>query len=572
MKKIVYFISLLFLPFVLNAQIRNYVGIVRGQYQPEIVNFLEDFKTSLDDNGYSSFSRYIDSFIDGTFGSGFVYVDNDGTNYIITNRHVINLAKTASIEFEDINSDSTKKYEDLSIVILDEDIDLAILKFKNNSKPFNRGIPISSAKLSDGQDVWSAGFPGLAGDPVWQLGKGTVTNSRAKIKDLLDPSISTIIQHSAEVDGGNSGGPLLISAKNSVGYEVVGINTWKAVSRQNTNFAIPASLITRLINNSKTQSENDNLKAAQERSATLLEKLNNEDEDFKSIAKYISDELTIKQGKEAFIKALQYADSQERNFIAATFSQSPFEGIRYSVAYQIWKDYSVANSNEPVTLISDQMEGSTYNAIFKNNDSNKNISLEWYIEGGMWKVKSVKQEENKKASKKTSTASTKTSAENKTEKANSGFKINPSTKANVSIGVGFTPEFAFNSFSLSAEYWAFYYVGFNLRYNDLFPGTKNALHTYNVGLAARLPLELNDCFLFEVVGKTDFVVALDSNSTRGFYKGFSCEFGLNFIYTDFNKFKPGIGGSYSYLILGEQNNSSKTEDYHQINLYLIFAF
>jgi len=92
--------------------------------------------------------------------------------------------------------------------------------------------------------VWSAGFPGLGSDPMWQLGKGTVTNARAKIKELLSPDISTLIQHSAQVDAGNSGGPLLTAdSKSEAGYSVIGINTWKATYRESTNFSIPASII-----------------------------------------------------------------------------------------------------------------------------------------------------------------------------------------------------------------------------------------------------------------------------------------------------------------------------------------
>ena len=42
----------------------------------------------------------------------------------------------------------------------------------------------------------------------------------------MNPDISSLIQHSAEVDRGNSGGPLLIPSKTTeTGYLVIGINT-----------------------------------------------------------------------------------------------------------------------------------------------------------------------------------------------------------------------------------------------------------------------------------------------------------------------------------------------------------
>ena len=254
----------------LHAQTKNYVCVVRQQYYPSHVEFLEDLRDSLKKRGYSSYAEYVDRYLKGGFGSGFVYVDKDGTNYIITNRHVVSQAASASVEFE--NSDgSVTKYENLKVFITDDDIDLAVLTFADGVKPFKNGLTVSTSALNDGQDVVSAGFPGLGGDPVWQFGKGSITNASARIKDMIDPSISTVIQHSAQVDGGNSGGPLLIESKAANGgYAVVGVNTWKAVGREATNFAIPANLAVKLIDNSKKTIDDDILKRAVKNTVKML--------------------------------------------------------------------------------------------------------------------------------------------------------------------------------------------------------------------------------------------------------------------------------------------------------------
>ncbi|MBQ1725898.1 MAG: trypsin-like peptidase domain-containing protein, partial [Treponema sp.] len=184
--------------------------------------------------------------IDGnTFGSGFVYVAPDGTNYIVTNRHVVSSCEKASVQFEQEDG-SYKTYNNLKVLASDRDLDLALLSFPEGEKPFARGMSISSLAVSDGEEVWSAGFPGLGAEPSWQLGKGTVTNATTRIKALIDPSITTLIQHSAPVDSGNSGGPLL--RKNSKGsYEVVGVNTWKINLRQSTNISMPVSSLKKFI-------------------------------------------------------------------------------------------------------------------------------------------------------------------------------------------------------------------------------------------------------------------------------------------------------------------------------------
>ena len=193
MKKFFVVFTFLFSVSGIFAQIRSYVGIVRQKYFPEHIKYLEEYRDELEGKGYSTYAKYVDSYLSGSFGSGFIYVDSDGTNYIITNRHVVSQAASVSIEFEDGESGEITKYDNLKVLLTSDDVDIAILGFDDGKKPFRKGLRISGANVSDGQEVWSAGFPGLGSEPVWQLGKGTVTNSRARIKDLLDPSISSII-------------------------------------------------------------------------------------------------------------------------------------------------------------------------------------------------------------------------------------------------------------------------------------------------------------------------------------------------------------------------------------------
>lgn len=226
--------------------LRDYVCVVQVNLPKDTVKYLEGYRDRLIKGGYTKYASEVDSYLKGPFGSGFIYSASDGKSYIITNRHVVDEAETVTAQFDNEDG-STSEYKDLKILAADEDLDIAIVELPST---FTRaGLDFSSAAVSDGLEVWSAGFPGLDGEPMWQLGKGNVSNSRAKLKELLDPSISTIIQHTAQVDAGNSGGPLLVAdSKAASGYSIVGINTWKASTRENTNFAIPATIIKSYIN------------------------------------------------------------------------------------------------------------------------------------------------------------------------------------------------------------------------------------------------------------------------------------------------------------------------------------
>ena len=373
---------------LLNAQVKNYVCVVRQQYYPSHIEFLEELRDSLKKRGYSTYSEYVDSYLKGGFGSGFLYVDKDGKNYIVTNRHVVSQAASASVEFENADGSLTK-YEGLKVLITDDDIDLAVLSFEGDAKPFKNGLSLYAGTLTDGQDVVSAGFPGLGGEPVWQFGKGSITNASARIKDMIDPSISTVIQHSAQVDAGNSGGPLLIESKAANGgYAVAGINTWKAVGRESTNFAIPAALITRLIDNSKKALDDNELKA--EREAKLKAVLSDSSNDYTSIVKFVSYSYASEEGEDYFDDILRHAPTKVRDRVLIEFTFNPIEGLRYAVAYKLFENYSGQEAND------------------------ENLSkIIWQKEHGLYRIASTsdsKKDKNKSKSKSSSSKSKKTAS------------------------------------------------------------------------------------------------------------------------------------------------------------------
>ena len=176
------------------ASLRDYVCVIRPNLSKNTVDFLTEYKDELISKGYKNYASNIESFLQGSFGSGFIYYASNGKPYIVTNRHVIFEAESANAQFENEDG-SVSEYKDLKIIAIDEDIDIALLALPDNFK--KAGLLLADSKINEGDDVWSAGFPGLGDDPVWQLGKGVVSNASARIKELLSPDISTLIQHSA---------------------------------------------------------------------------------------------------------------------------------------------------------------------------------------------------------------------------------------------------------------------------------------------------------------------------------------------------------------------------------------
>ena len=144
------------------------------------------------------------------FGTGVVI---DPSGLALTNYHVIHGAETVRIFFwspEDLNDYSAE------IIGIDPVADLALLQIKVREDmlplPY---LKIEPTEFVIGQDVVAIGHPlGLQ----WTVTKGTLSHLNRPGK--ITPYV-TILQHTAMINRGNSGGPLI----NEVG-DIVGINTY----------------------------------------------------------------------------------------------------------------------------------------------------------------------------------------------------------------------------------------------------------------------------------------------------------------------------------------------------------
>jgi S1-C subfamily serine protease len=160
-------------------------------------------------------------------GSGFIYNFN-GQMIILTNYHVV--AGTSSINVTFVNE---KEYS-ASILGSNPSADLAFLSTDAPLNGFNPLEIVSSSTLRVGDSVIVVGTPyGLEGS----MSEGIVSAlNRTLVAD--DSSIGNVIQTTAPLNPGNSGGPLL----NYKG-QVVGICTAIAQESQGIGFAIPSDTI-----------------------------------------------------------------------------------------------------------------------------------------------------------------------------------------------------------------------------------------------------------------------------------------------------------------------------------------
>ena len=231
--KRIYFLAATLLFFLLPAAaqgLRHSVCIVEPEYSETDKSFMADYSLYMARAGMRSASRALAAYKnEGTFGSG-VVIEQGGRKYVLTNLHVVGYAEKATVVFQ--LHEKTVRYEHC-VVTSTASTDLAAIALPAECEMI--ALPIYGGAIDEDLSIVAAGFPGLGDKPSWQLTRGSISNARVDVDSY--ERASRIIQHTASIDPGSSGGPLLF--KNADGkYEILGINTWKAFYREGVGLAI----------------------------------------------------------------------------------------------------------------------------------------------------------------------------------------------------------------------------------------------------------------------------------------------------------------------------------------------
>ena len=159
-----------------------------------------------------------------SLGTG-VILSSDG--YIVTNAHVISGGRTLQVVYD------SGAWQEALLVGYDADTDLAVLKVEAADLP--AAVFGDSSQLQVGDTAYAIG------NPLGEELRGTLTNGIISAIDRavdMDGTEMTLIQTTAALNPGNSGGALI----NDRG-QVVGITNMKMMSSYNTieglGFAIP---------------------------------------------------------------------------------------------------------------------------------------------------------------------------------------------------------------------------------------------------------------------------------------------------------------------------------------------
>ncbi len=145
-------------------------------------------------------------------GSGFI-LSPDGL--AVTNNHVVAGAATLEVF---VGGDTSTSYN-ATILGVSECNYLALIHILAQSEPLPY-LEWFDGEVTAGLDVYTAGFP--LGDPEFTLTRGIVAKARAAGDITGTSSIDHTLEHDADIQPGNSGGPLVSTEGTVIGVNYAG--------------------------------------------------------------------------------------------------------------------------------------------------------------------------------------------------------------------------------------------------------------------------------------------------------------------------------------------------------------
>jgi S1-C subfamily serine protease len=370
-----------------SSNVQDYVCVVNRGYHPNIDRFvhnriLELIETGEEEQDNQAYA--LENERRGGFGSGFVYVDDEGNNFIITNYHVVEGAYRFSAAFMDERSQIRSSYTNLSILNVDTDNDLAVLAFPRGVRPFQKGFAISASPLRIDTDIRAAGYPALMYKPSWSFTRGGVSSSHVQI-----PGESTwYIQHGAPVNPGNSGGPLLVG-NDTTGYQVAGVNTAIVEGRDGTYLAIPADTLREFLRKTFAPAVVDEESALRKQVESFIGILND------SIGRMVYDELApflsntfIAADPQGVWDDLEYLRKEEDLALAEEIQskilEDPITGIAWGISYVTIENYTYKKDHDVKAELGSIARNDYGGYTVLLYISNIPYQTEWVNEHGAW--------------------------------------------------------------------------------------------------------------------------------------------------------------------------------------------
>ena len=379
----------LFCTVTLTAQVRESVVIVRPQLSNEGTAAYRSISGYFRNKNLNDLADYFESLTKGGFGSGCLATDRYGRSVVITNRHVVTFADSATITISK-EAGNEISVENCKVAYADADVDIALLLLPEEAFEGMPRFELAESVPADGETVWSAGYPALFGKPSWQLGKGVVTNRRVVVDSIGLPEYAVFTQHSAPIDPGNSGGPLLIGDPSEPSsFRVVGINTWVILGRQSTNFAVSLDQLRKALDQVP---DPDNAfepsNTVREKAEKLVTSLNAAEWSRFESGWYISSRMVMRQGWDVFTSIVSTGkEAESKTWVERFLAESPEETLRQALYFKLYQALHTEGRAVTLDTVEELPEKEGIVRVRTRITAGKNaFFFDWSEESGNWRI------------------------------------------------------------------------------------------------------------------------------------------------------------------------------------------
>jgi len=255
---------------------------------------------------------------------------------------------------------------------------LSLAEGEGAARSLTHGFALADTAAHDQDLVVASGYPGIDGRPSYQVTRGFVSNERFELDD--EGGEELYIQHTAPIDSGSSGGPLM-----TPDGKVLGVNTLKIRHRENVGLAVPASVVARVLADVAQRAFHPTTSAPHEQAQAaceaLLQQLRNDSAPLSAIARSLGAELVAEHGLSSPPSLPDHGDWPGR------FVDDPIEVFARAIALRLADKGSPKRSGESAAgCTPDASDGAASPIAFKAQLNGVSRRLGFAFEQGRWKL------------------------------------------------------------------------------------------------------------------------------------------------------------------------------------------
>jgi serine protease Do len=327
----------------------------------------------------------------GGHGSGVVMVRQEGaqrTAYVVTNRHVVADSDTVEIRLADGTT-----YRNCQVLYASKEVDVAVVALPETAlSQFPFGVAPSSKPATERGLVVATGYPGVGGVPSFQMTEGRISNANFNVATVTDGG--RLLQHTAAIDPGSSGGPLT-----SDQGELVGLNVAIVRGRQAFNLSVPVADVVATVRQAAAlkNARGSTLEMTRMLEAScgkLAAEFGSNHQNYGRTMTYISNDLVAREGFNSFANLQQLKEGSEAHSFTNAFVGDPLSLMRISVLVRLVTSAKVAGvrGEASCTAVNPSDEGQVASGqavrMGIRTPSGQPMDLQWVFEHGNWRVQS----------------------------------------------------------------------------------------------------------------------------------------------------------------------------------------